>query len=320
MGFAAEFVRRAPPSFPPGFAFGWGDDRFGLWADARVLPHVVTHEAMAVQRFRWIEPGLFLMGSPSDEVERWGDEGPQHSVELSRGFWLADTACTQSLWQAAMGDNPSRFTGDDQSPVESVSWDRVQEFLVRVNARWPGVSAELPTEAEWEYACRAGSASAFWFGNNIDPSRVNYDGNYPYADGVKGEYRGRTVPVKSLPPNSWGLYQMHGNVFEWCADGTRRYTDERQVDPRGEAEELVRVVRGGSWSSLARNARSARRFADPQDFADDRIGFRFCLRSREPGTDGQLVPPGRRDARQPGGLAPEGVAARLLRRIRGKGK
>jgi formylglycine-generating enzyme required for sulfatase activity len=147
--------------------------------------------------------------------------------------------------------------------------------------RWlPGVVAELPTEAEWEYACRAGSETPFHFGATISPEQANYDGNHPYAGGRKGEYRQKTVPVKSFAPNDWGLYEMHGNVWEWCADGLRDYADETVEDPRGpEGEVATRVVRGGSWADEARWLRSASRFGWHRDLRYESRGFRFALRS-----------------------------------------
>ena len=233
-------LERRPAPFPPPFASAWGDDVHGLWADLRVTSERET----AVQRLRWIEPGTFLMGSPQDEPERDADEGPQHLVTLARGFWLADTACTQALWEAVTGDNPSHFKGADR-PVEQVSWNDVGTFLEKLEALVPGCRAELPTEAEWEYACRAGTMTPFSFGETITPEQVNYDGKYPYAGGKKGLYRKETVAVKSLPPNPWGLYEIHGNVWEWCADGLRKYEQAPAVDPGGpEDKEAHRACPG----------------------------------------------------------------------------
>ena len=254
-------AQRYPPVFPPAGASAWGDDPQGLWIDVDF--------GGVVQRFRWIEPGEFLMGSLEEETGRDSDEGPQHLVRLTEGFWLADTACAQGLWQALMGNNPSRFKDDEQNPVENVHWDDVQKFLKRVETQLPGIKAELPSEAEWEYACRAGSLTAYNFGKDINPEQANYGSH--------------TVPVRRFKANAWGLYQMHGNVWEWCADGQRTYDALTQTNPRGpEGEEALRVVRGGSWGSGPHRLRSAyrspgrrgRRYAD--------LGFRFSLRSTRP--------------------------------------
>ena len=299
------------------------DRQFGVYAEFTIS----TVHGSATQRLRWIEPGCFMMGSPEDEPERSSDEGPRHWVTLSRGFWLADSACTQALWQAVMGSNPSAFKENAQRPVEQVSWNDVQGFLRRLEALLPGCRADLPTEAEWEYACRAGAETPFSFGEQITPEQVNYNGEHPYAGGKKGLYRQQTVPVKSLPPNAWGLYEMHGNVDEWCADGQRTYTNEPQQDPIGpQDKEALRVFRGGSWFDYASWARSAHRLADHPGNAIHYLGFRLCLRSSEPsqepgrpggpvrvatgGSDGTSTPP-----------PPEaGWLARLKRVFRPPGK
>ena len=282
-----EWRERGPDPFPPLWASAWGDDPRGLWVDMEVGE---GHNAV-LQRLRWIEPGRFLMGSPPSEAERSDNEGPQHPVTITQGLWLADTTCTQALWQAVMGENPSRFDaknkGGPEHPVEQVSWNMVQEFLPKLQALLPGCHATLPTEAEWEYACRAATTTAFSFGDSITPEQVNCEGNYPYGKGKKGEFRKRTVPVKDLPANSWGLYQMHGNLWEWCADGVRDYRKEPAVDP-GLAEaleppagdkEAPRALRGGSWLVNAGHSRSASR-RDYQPFRHGSYtGFRFALRS-----------------------------------------
>lgn len=284
----------------PAWARECGRDRHGLYADLPV--------GSEVQRMRWIEPGEFIMGSPADEPERDGDEGPQHRVRISRGFWLADSACTQALWQAASrGPNPSRFTqqqgGGPQHPVEQVSWDEVQAWLGGLQPHLQGwADAALPTEAEWEYACRAGTRGPFWLGPDIRPAEVNYNGDHPYAGAPKGENRERTVPVKGLPANPWGLYEVHGNVFEWCADDLRDYSDAAVADPGLHARGMLprRALRGGSWGGNARYARSAYRSAGEPAVRFDFIGFRFALRSTSPGRQGALE--GRGAA--PGDLAP----------------
>ncbi|MBM4201550.1 MAG: formylglycine-generating enzyme family protein [Gammaproteobacteria bacterium] len=264
------------------FTFGL-DAPYGIYA----FLAIDTPQGRATQHFRWIEPGTFLMGSPEDESERDANEGPQHWVTLTRGFWLADTACTQALWRAVLGDNPSHFTGDPQRPVEQVNWRQVQEFLRALEALLPGDRADLPTEAEWEYACRAGTVTPFSFGASITPEHVNFDSNHPYKGGKPEIFRGTTLPVKSLPANPWGLYEMHGNVWEWCADGQRAYTSEPVENPLGPltGDRMPRVVRGGSWNSNATSSRSASRNQSVPVKVFLSQGFRICLRSIEPGPE-----------------------------------
>jgi formylglycine-generating enzyme required for sulfatase activity len=175
------------------------------------------------QRMRCIPGGQFLMGSPKDEAERFEDE-EQHEVQLD-DFLFGDTAVTQELWVEIMGGNPSYFAGDLDLPVDSVSWHDCQEFIRLLNERFEseGIVFSLPTEEQWEYGCRAGTTTPFSFGDNITTDQVNFDGSYPYKDGAVGEYRKKTVPVKALPCNQWGLYQMHGNVWEWCKDAYKKY-------------------------------------------------------------------------------------------------
>ncbi len=251
----------------PDWAEEIGRDDYGLYADCRINK--------VVQRLRWITPGEFLMGSPENEAERYDNE-LQHRVILTQGFWLADTACTQALWKAVMGDNPSRFKGDER-PVETVSWEQIQQLIERLNELTPGGGFRLPTEAEWEYACRAGTTTPFWFGVQITPDQVNYDGNFPYAGGPKGQYRRETVEVKALPCNSWGLYQMHGNVWEWCQDWYGEYPSHTVTDPVGLGAGADRVIRGGSWLHLARDVRAASRFQFGPVNRLDSLGFR-CAR------------------------------------------
>jgi formylglycine-generating enzyme required for sulfatase activity len=211
--------------------------------------------------FRWCEPGSFEMGWPDEESEQesslfYGKE-TLHTVTFSQGFWLADTTVTQALWQAVMGENPSHFKGENR-PVERVSWQDAKKFITQLNKLIPGLAVQLPTEAQWEYGCRAGTETPFSFGENITPDQVNYDGNYPYDKGKKGKNRGKTVPVKSLPCNDWGLYEMHGNVLEWCLDWYQEDLGKEPVlDPSGPESGEFRVLRGGSWISSGRDVRSA---------------------------------------------------------------
>lgn len=282
-------------------------DEYGVRADLNLL---TAPYAEAMQTFRWIEPGTFWMGSPDNEPERRNHEGPRHEVTISRGFWLADTACTQALWQAVMGDNPSGFKDDLQQPVEKVSWHDVQVFLQSLQILLPGCQVDLPSEAEWEYACRAGTTTPFSFGANITPLQVNYRGDFPYAGSENGKFRKKTLAVKSLPANPWGLYEMHGNVWEWCKDGQRTYIEQAQVDPLGPltGDDLPRVFRGWPWLDLARWSRSALRDLGRPGFTGFDLGFRFCLRSIELGQEGigPAGSPGRASGASPNAIQKRG--------------
>lgn len=260
------------------WASKFGSDDLGHWAEFTINGRY----GPVTQRLRWIHPGQFLMGSPKDEVDRSNNEA-QHPVLLTQGYWLADTACTQALWEAVMGENPSHFKGDPNLPVENVSWNDIsQVFLPRLNKRVPGLKMTLPTEAQWEYACRAGTTTPFSFEDQITSDQVNYDGNYPYRDGPKGAFRKKTVPVKSLPANSWGLHEMHGNVLEWCTDELAAYPESMAIDPNGPSapqdknEGSQLVLRGGGWFNYGRYCRSANRNAVQPHVRSYRAGFRLA--------------------------------------------
>ena len=244
---------RAQGLFPPHTAESAKVDDHGLRLELTVRGVAVV--------LRWIWPGRFLMGSPITEKGRYDDER-QYEVILSRGFWLAETACTQALWQAVMGENPSYRKGP-QRPVQDVSWEDVQGFLARLNANAPSFKFRLPTEAEWEYACRAGTDTAYSFGDAFDPKLANNGG--------------KTVDVHSLPPNPWGLYEMHGNVEEWCQDWFGDYPTSPVVDPGGPCAGEGRVLRGGSWINVARALRSACRHRGGPSLRRRIIGFRLAL-------------------------------------------
>jgi formylglycine-generating enzyme required for sulfatase activity len=255
---------------PPEWAHAFGEDDHGPWAEIEVK--------QARQRFRWMPPGVFWMGSPESEVGRFDGEGPQHEVTLSRGFWIGDTPCTQPLWLAVMGNNPGNFRGKDTSPlnpVEHVSWDNCQQFCAALDALLPGLAPRLPTEAEWEYACRAGTPTATYAG---DLKNTDHD---PVLDPIawyRGNAKYTTHPVAQKAPNPWGLYDTLGNVWEWCADGMRRYEkspalDPRGADPRSSGEA---VYRGGAWDLPARHARAASRNRWPRGGRLGFLGFRLA--------------------------------------------
>lgn len=260
----------------PAWAIGIGRDAYGLFTDVKIAE---KDGASLIRRFRWIPAGEFMMGSPGNEVERF-DYEDYHRVTLTRGYWLAETAVTQAVWQAVTGENPSNCKGE-QNPVETVSWDDAQTFIKQLNedlgSRLSGLAVRLPTEAEWEHACRAGTDTPFSFGANITPEQVNYHGDYPYADGEKGLYRKETVPVKSLLANPWGLYEMHGNVWEWCADSWLEHLGAEPVSDPYQETGSDRVLRGGSWYSNGRYVRSAYRLHLSPGRRGGVIGFRLAL-------------------------------------------
>lgn len=286
---AADRWRAPIGDWPPAWASSWGSDRWGLWADLVV--------GGVAQRLRWIEPSGpegFLMGSTRAEreaishkdVREWVHkvEHDPRRVEVDPGFWLADTPCTQAFWVqvAEVQTNPSKFQqGDDagQRPVEQVNWDDVQQWLGHLAQRCPATKglATLPTEVQWEYACRAGTKTAHWWGDEFDPNLANVDvqGDRDF-DGSKGA----TTSVKRFPRNPWGLHDMHGNVWEWCEDVWRERLDEAG-DAAGEVSS-GRAVRGGSWITLPVRARSAYRIGWLRDYRLQNQGFRVSLRSPSP--------------------------------------
>ncbi len=261
----------------------------------------------------WSPPGRSWMGSPPEEPGRSDDEGPQHLVQLE-GFFISRTPITQAqwrevaLWEPREGEawgreltaDPSRFQGSearllegeantDHRPVEQVSWFDAMEFCSRLSRR-TGRTYRLPSEAQWEYACRAGTTTPFHFGDTITPVLANYDGTYTYGDGLKGEDRQQTTPVGSFPANTWGLQDMHGSVWEWCAD---HWHDSYAGAPDDgsawlepdAAEDEGRQLRGGSWCNDPRYCRSAYRFHDAPASLSSSIGFRVVCLPRDPGDD-----------------------------------
>ncbi len=223
--------------------------------------------------FRLISAGRFVMGSWPDEEGRGNDER-RHWVEISKPFYLAETETTQAQWTRVMKSSPSQFDGSEL-PVENVSWNDANEFCEKLGYN-------LPTEAEWELACRAGSDEPFAFGATLTSSQANFDGTETYGDSAKSSYRERTVEVRSFEPNAFGLYDMHGNVWEWCADGYAPYEDEAvaslQLDPIGDRDSNSRVLRGGSWLSLPKNLRSGERYENEPVGKGNSIGFRAMFR------------------------------------------
>lgn len=224
---------------------------------------------------RYIPSGITIIGSPRSEKER-SDREKKHQVIITRGFWMMETEVTQELYEAVMGSNPSRFKGA-MLPVERVSWHDAAEFCEELS-RLTGRTWELPTEAEWEHACRAGTSTAFHYGEKLGSSMANFDGNSPYGGAETGENKGQTANVGNYSPNPWGLFDMHGNVYEWCYDWYGSYISDMLIDPRGPATGKYRVIRGGSWGISADLLRSAARSASAPDMLAPFIGFRAVLR------------------------------------------
>ena len=220
-----------------------------------------------------IPGGTFIMGSPTSEKNRSSSESPQHQVTVP-SFYMGKYELTQAQYQAIMGTNPSNFKGDNR-PVERVSWNNAVEFCKKLSQK-TGKNYRLPSEAEWEYACRAGTTTPFYFGESITPDLVNYNGNYTYASAPKGKYRQQTTDVGTFPPNSFGLYDMHGNVWEWCQDDYKNDYINAPTDGSALTSPSLRakLLRGGSWYSNPGNCRSAFRdyYLLDDDFSD--IGFR----------------------------------------------
>ena len=224
-----------------------------------------------------IPGGTFLMGSPENEVERFSDESPQHEVTVP-GFFIGKYQLTQLQYQTIMGTNPSYFKGDNR-PVEGVCWEDAVKFCQKLNHRTLG-NYRLPSEAEWEYACRAGTKTPFHFGDNVTTDLVNYNGNYPYSSAPKGKYREQTTDVGIFPPNAFGLYDMHGNVWEWCEDERHENYINAPTDGSSWQSRISlgqKVLRGGCWHDYARYCRSACRLKSPCCSRNYFYGFRVVL-------------------------------------------
>jgi formylglycine-generating enzyme required for sulfatase activity len=283
-GAVIEVLDNAPDwlhSYPPKL------DQYGLYVELAIDD--------CTFKLRYIPPGSFLMGSPEHEPEREDNE-TQHGVKHTRGYWLGETTVTQALWQTVMGNSPSHFKAKllpikkadysdyffnhdvEQLPVESVNWHDCKEFCRLLNKSFEGLELSLPSEAQWEYACRAATQTPFSTGQQLTTDQANYDGDYPYHIGDKGIYREKSLPVDAFEPNGWGLQQMHGNVWEWCLDEMRDYPNNLQgqvvLNPVGELEGRKSVLRGGSFFGSGRLCRSAYRIRSSRDDADRSVGLR----------------------------------------------
>ncbi len=250
--------------------------------------HLIFTNALGM-KMKWCPPGEFVMGSPNDEEGRHYTELQVHT-KISKGFWMSATTVTQGQWKALMGYNRSKFTGNTELPVESVAHIEDINFCTKLSIMkgHPNKCCyALPTEAQWEYACRAGTKSPFHYGVTLTSYQANFVRRAPYSTETYGPYLEKTCPVGSYAPNNWGLYDMHGNVFEWCADlWNGENTLSGGVDPaRGVGllarfmSECGRVVRGGSWESFGVDCRSASRIYAAPGMQSMKIGFRVIATS-----------------------------------------
>lgn len=277
----------SPPVFPYSWSSDWGEDQYGLWQS-------FTYKSVR-HAFRWIPPGKFMMGSPSGEAGDMTCEDPvggelgrteyeaRYSVTVTQGFWLGETTVTQALWSTIMDiSNPSYFKGENH-PMEQVSWDDTQIFITKLNQLHPELKVRLPLESEWEYACRAGTQTPFNFDDTLSLDKVNYRGIWEWkGENEWGEQaRKQTVGVKSYPCNAWGLYEMHGNVWEWCQDmwveNLMHKSPVLHQEMSDQAGEIRRVIRGGSWFSNGAYTRSATRHKFVQHAQSNYLGFRLVM-------------------------------------------
>jgi formylglycine-generating enzyme required for sulfatase activity len=267
---AKPALAAAPPAAPlpaaakPAWASAAGHDASGAWTELRV--------GDALQRLRWMPPATFLVGSLPDEPNYIGPES-RATATVSQGFWIADSECTQGLWRAVMGGNPAEHTGDDRLPVEHVSFYDAIAFTKALSRLLPPLRARLPSRDEWEYACRAGTSTWWWCGN--DAAALPLVANLKFAPGLGG----RTQPVASLRANPWGLYDVHGNVAEWALG--RNYerparTLDAETDP-DDRNQHVGLLKGGSYASEPPLGRSGALPYVGTDGRNPDIGFRFIV-------------------------------------------
>ena len=265
---------QSTPHFPPAWAVEWGHDEHG--------PYASFAAKRVIQRMRWCPPGRFMMGAPLYEAGRHDDEGPEHEVSLTYGFWIADTPVTQALFRAVVGDHPSQHRADREAllPVERVTWDEAVGFAQRLDLQLSGDDAgrppmqlRLPTEAEWEYACRAGTSGPSYAAPSTPLARIAW--HRPNAEN-------RTHPVGGLLPNAWGLFDMLGNVWEWCLDlgdhprGYSGVVGGHRADPIGDRGHR-RVTRGGAYDRIAGDVRCAVRGHLEPALPLGQVGLRLCI-------------------------------------------
>jgi uncharacterized protein (TIGR02996 family) len=284
------------PGHRPGLGPDQRDARVRELETSGVRPCVPTLTNSIGMGLALVSAGTFLIGSPQDEEGRSEDEGPQHEVTITRPFLMGVYPVTQAEYRTVAGESPSHFSarGGGKSkvrglktaafPVDSVSWDAAAAFCRKLSElpeeKRAGRVYRLPTEAEWEYSCRGGATSStpFHFGASLCSAQANFHGEYPYSGADKGPYLGRTCDVGSYQPNAFGLYDLHGQVLEWCADWYGPYPEEGQADPAGPPAGDARVLRGGCWDDDAVYCRVAFRNDYRPAGRNGGIGFRVCFR------------------------------------------
>lgn len=286
-------LRSNPTSLPPAGPFA----RLTQLLEGGIQPVAPTLTNSLGMQFVLIPAGTIWMGSPLDESSRFEDEGPEHRVTVTTPFYLGTFPVTQSEYERLIGGQPSHFCARGEGrrqvealdtslhPVEMISWHMAAEFCTLLGELHPerdlGRRYRLPTEAEWELACRAGISRAgpFHQGRSLGSHQANFDGREPFGTAPVGPYLSRTVPVNAYPPNAFGLYDLHGNVSEWCADwfGEGFYLESPTEDPIGAATGEHRVLRGGSWNDPGRYCRAAFRYDRPPEEARRDFGFRVLL-------------------------------------------
>jgi formylglycine-generating enzyme required for sulfatase activity len=258
----------------------------------RVFAGQLPANVVPVTNMVWISPGSFTMGSPTNEADRVSDE-TQYPVTLTQGFYMGQFLVTQGDYLSLMQTNPSYYNTNDENlslPVETVSWNDATNYCAQLTqqettaGRLPaGWAYRLPTEAEWEYACRAGTITPFYYGNQLLSGMANFDGQWEYysptgsTNDPSGIFTDQTTIVGSYEPNAWGLFDMCGNVLEWCQDWYGPYPVGNSVDPIGAATGSAKVLRGGSYFHLAQYCRSAQRFSSGPTTSFANAGFRIVL-------------------------------------------
>lgn len=245
----------------PEWADDYGTDQYGAWVTFSVVD---GGGAPVTQRLRWCQPGSFIMGSQAKEKERFNNETPSRDVTIRRGFWMFETACTEALWKVVTGRVPDVRRGPS-FPVTDVSWHDARDFIQTLNTtKLRQAFLTLPSEAQWEYACRSGTQTPYSSGARASRDQICFDSDAP-------------VPTGSLPPNRWGLHEMQGNIWEWCADHWNPNYDDAPSDGSAwvnRTSEIYRAARGGYWADNARAVRAASRDGFDPASRYNKIGFR----------------------------------------------